>query len=72
VFGGEGVLFVLICGGSVPEWEGGQGLWTEVEQKTGLKERFRSWRCLRLQGKPPLAATKVPHGGITAIVSIAL
>ena len=69
---GEGVLFVLICGRAVPEWEDGEGFRTEVGQKIGLEERFRTGRCLQRQGKPEPAATKVPRGGITAIVSIEL
>jgi hypothetical protein len=72
VFVGEGVLFVLICGRAVPEWEDGEDFWTEVGQKIGLEERFRTGRCFRWQGKPEPAATRVPHGGITAIVSIEL
>ena len=60
------------CDGAVPEWEVKDHWWTEVGQKIGLEERFRTGRCLRLQGKPEPAATKILHEGITAIVSMEL
>ena len=51
MFEGEGVLFVLVCSGSVPEWEEGEAPWTEMGQRMRFEERFRIARCLRLQGK---------------------
>src|SRR6266852_9904804 len=69
---GEGVLFLLTCGGSVPEREEGEGSWTEMGQRMRFEERFRTGRCLRLQGKPKPTATRIRRRRITEIVSIEL
>jgi len=68
----ESVLFQLTCSRSVPQWEGGEGYWTEMGQRMRLEERFRTHRCLRLHGNTQQAAAKIPDGGITAIVFIEL
>src|SRR5205809_7276986 len=64
--------FQLTCSKSVPQWEEGEGYWTEMGQRMRLEERFRTYRCLRWHGNTQQAAAKIPYGVITAIVFIEL
>ncbi len=55
--GGESVLFQLTCSRSVPQWEEGEGYWTEMGQRMRLEERFRPTDvsdCTVIPGKPRL------------------